>query len=88
MLDERDLQLIKELLVQQKQEILTETTQAMNVLIETKVQNQLNILAEGQQAILEKLVPRSRFDDLEEEVKFLKVIVRKMNEELQQLKQA
>ncbi len=88
MLDERDLQLIKELLAQQKQEILTETTQAMNVLIETKVQTQLNILAEGQQAILEKLVPRSRVDDLEEEIKFLKVIVRKMNEEIQQLKQA
>lgn len=88
MLDERDLQLIKEMLAQQKQEILTDTTQAMNVLIETKVQTQLNILAEGQQAILEKLVPRSRVDDLEEEVKFLKVIVRKMNEEIQQLKQA
>lgn len=88
MLDERDLQLIKELLAQQKQEILTETTQAMNVLIETKVQTQLNILAEGQQVILEKLVPRSRVDDLEEEIKFLKVIVRKMNEEIQQLKQA
>lgn len=88
MLDERDLQLIKELLAQQKQEILAETAQAMNVLIETKVQTQLNILAEGQQAILEKLVPRSRVDDLEEEVKFLKVIVRKMNEEIQQLKQA
>ena len=88
MLDERDLQLIKELLAQQKQEILTETTQAMNVLIETKVQTQLNILAEGQQAIMEKLVPRSRVDDLEEEIKFLKVIVRKMNEEIQQLKQA
>ena len=43
---------------------------------------------QGQQAILEKLVPHSRVDDLEDEVKFLKSIVRQMNEDLQVLKKA
>ena len=47
-----------------------------------------DLLAEGIQDIQEKLVPRSRVDDLEEEVKFLKVLYRQMNEDLQELKKA
>lgn len=56
--------------------------------MESQFQPQFNLLAEGQQVIFEKLVPRSRVDDLEDEVKFLKSIVRRMDDELQALKKA
>ena len=59
-----------------------------NLKIEHEIQPQIDALGETQQLILEQLVPRSRVDDLEEEVKFLKVIVRQMNEDLQKLKAA
>ena len=38
--------------------------------------------------MMEQLAPRSRVDELEDEVKFLKSIVRQMNDEIQQLKKA
>ena len=88
MLDEKDLQAIAQMLTQQKQEILDEATHRMKVLLDTEVQTKFNLLAEGQQDILERLVPRSRVDDLEDEVKFLKSVVRQMNEDIQQLKKA
>lgn len=84
MLDEKDLQAISNMLASQKQEIMGE----VQVLMESQFQPQFNLLAEGQQAILEKLVPRSRVDDLEDEVKFLKSMVRRMDDELQALKKA
>lgn len=88
MLDEKDLQAISQImdsnLAAQKKEIMGE----VQVLMESQFQPQFNLLAEGQQAILERLVPRSRVDDLEDEVKFLKSIVRRMDEELQALKKA
>ena len=59
-----------------------------NLKIEHEIQPQIDALGETQQLILEQLVPRSRVDDLEEEVKFLKVVVRQMNEDLQKLKAA
>lgn len=88
MLDEKDLQAISEImdskLAAQKQEIMGE----VQVLMESQFQPQFNLLVEGQQAILEKLVFRSRVDDLEDEVKFLKSMVRRMDDELQALKKA
>jgi len=88
MLDEKDLQAISEImdskLAAQKQEIMGE----VQVLMESQFQPQFNLLVEGQQAILEKLVSRSRVDDLEDEVKFLKSMVRRMDDELQALKKA
>ncbi len=92
MLDEKDLQAIGQMMAQQKQEIKTELRQEimqdMKVLLDVEVKTQFNLLAEGIQDIQEKLVPRSRVDDLEDEVKFLKSIVRQMSEDLQKLKKA
>ena len=84
MLDERDLQTIDQKLPQQRKEIM----QDMKALLDAEFQTKFNLLAEGIQDIQEKLVPRSRVDDLEEEVKFLKVLYRQMNEDLQELKKA
>lgn len=81
-------QMIDDKLEKQKTEILDEATSRMQVLLDTEVQTKFNLLAEGMQDILEKLTPRSRVDDLEEEVKFLKSIVRKNSEDIMELKQA
>lgn len=57
-------------------------------LMDAEFSKRFDLLAEGIQDIQEKLVPRSRVDELEDEVKFLKMIVRQMNEDIQDLKKA
>lgn len=103
MLDEKDLLDISQLidaklsqqnkeidtkLSQQKAEILDEATHRMKVLLDTEVNAKFNLLAEGIQDIQEKMVPRSRVDDLEEEIKFLKAVFRQLSEEVIELKKA
>lgn len=102
LLDEKDLQAIAQMmdknLSQQKQEILLEMDSKLEPIkseitgikltLENVIQPQIDGLAENQQIILEKLVPRSRVDELEDEMKFLKVIIRQMNEDIQKLKAA
>ena len=63
-------------------------TQQLNLLIENVFQPQFALLAEGQQMILEKMVPSARVERLEEEVTFLKSIVFGLNEDVQKLKKA
>jgi len=77
MLDEKDLQAIDQLIAHR-----------MNIIIESDVTPKFNLLAEGIQDIQEKLVPRSRVDDLEDEVKFLKIMVRQMAERISTLEKA
>ena len=47
----------------------------LNVVMESAITPKLNLLAEGQQTLLETLAPKSRVEQLEEEVDFLKSIV-------------
>ena len=86
MLDEQDLHAIGQMmdakLTAQKREVMNE----VKVLLDTEVQTKFNLLAERQQDILERLVSHSCVDELEDEVEFLKVLFRQMNEELQLLK--
>lgn len=60
----------------------------INIKLENVIEPKINALAEGRKSIVEMLVPRSRIDDLEEEVKMLKVFMRQMGEELHMLKKA
>ena len=98
MLDKNDLALIKDLLdtqtarmmdamEAQKKEILQETAAATRVLIESSIMPKFNLLAEGQQTLLETLAPKSRVD-LEEEVDFLKSIIKLHSEQIAELKKA
>lgn len=84
MLDEKDLQAIQTII----DGTVKESESRMMAYFESAILPKFNLLADGQSSILEKLVPRSRVDDLEDEVKFLKSIVRQMNEDLQKLKKA
>ncbi|MCI9467267.1 MAG: hypothetical protein HFE99_09155 [Ruminiclostridium sp.] len=77
MLEERDLQEIDRLMAHR-----------MNIIIESDVMPKFNLLAEGIQDIQEKLLPRSRVDDLEDEMKFLKVMIRQMAERISELEKA
>ena len=88
MLDERDLEAIDSLI--QKRIVEAEQRIAKNTvaLMDSDFSRKFDLLAEGIQDIQEKLVPCSRVDDLEEEVKFLKVLYRQMNEDLQKRKKA
>lgn len=99
MLDEKDLQLIQNLLdtqtsrmmdamETQKKEILQESAAATRVLIESSIMPKFNLLAEGQQTLLETLAPKSRVEELEEEVDFLKSIIKLHSEQIAELKKA
>ena len=99
MLDKNDLALIKDLLdtqtarmmdamEAQKKEILQESAAATRVLIESSIMPKFNLLAEGQQTLLETLAPKSRVDELEEEVDFLKSIIKLHSEQIAELKKA
>lgn len=68
------------------QEMEERITRSMAVLIESDVTPKFNLLADGIKDIQEKLVPRSRVDDLEDEVKFLKLMCRQMAEDIAKLK--
>lgn len=70
------------------QEMISQSESRMVAYVESAIMPKFNLLADGQAAILEKMVPRSRIDDLEEEVRFLKAVIRQMNEDLQRLKKA
>ena len=71
-------------LAEQKQDLI----QCMNVIIESDIMPKFNLLADGIKDIQEKLVLRSRVDDLEDEMKFLKLMCRQMAEDIAKLKKA
>ena len=71
-------------LAEQRQDLI----QCMNVIIESDIMPKFNLLADGIKDIQEKLVPRSRVDDLEDEMKFLKLMCRQMAEDIAKLKKA
>lgn len=48
----------------------------VQVIIENTIMPSLKLLAEGQQTILETLAPKSKTEALEEELDFLKAVVR------------
>ena len=90
-----DLQQIRELLQEQEErtnmrmsELKQDLIQCMNVIIESEVTPKFNLLADGQNQIREMLIPRARVDDLEDEVKFLKLMCRQMAEDIAKLKKA
>lgn len=99
MLDKNDLALMQDLLdtqtarmmdamEAQKKEILQETAAATRVLIESSIMPKFNLLAEGQQTLLETLAPKSRVEELEEEVDFLKSIIKLHSDQIAELKKA
>lgn len=56
--------------------------------MENQIKPQLRLLAEGTADIQERLIPRARVDELEDEVRFLKLMVRQMAERVSLLEKA
>ncbi len=77
MLDEKDLQRLEELVSRQ-----------ISIVVENQIKPQLQLLAEGTADIQERLIPRARVDELEDEVRFLKLMVRQMAERVSLLEKA
>ena len=103
MLDEKNLQAIAELMCameqgieqrmdeklrQQKQETLDEKTHRIIVLLETKVEKQLELLAESQQVILEKLDSKVDRTEFEDRIGVLESVVASHSREITELKRA
>ena len=100
MLDEKDLQQIKELMDAQKSEILQQTQALMDaqreeilhqaaqntqVIIENTIGKQLQLLLEGQKLMMETLAPHSRVDAPESEMDLAKSVLRSHSERIDAL---
>ena len=99
MLDEKDLQAIRELIQESEQRMnakieqsasqtLKEAMQGASVLMESYFEPKFNLLFENQQTMLETLAPKSRVEELEEEVAFLRSVIRQHSRDIEELKHA
>ncbi len=69
-------------------ELIAASENRTHAYIEGAVIPQLQILAEGQQTLLETLAPKSRVEALEDEVVFIKSVMKAMSQEIAELKKA
>ena len=56
--------------------------------IDNRIEPQLQAVAEGQKTILETVTPKSRVEQLQEEVDFLKTVIRSLSRDVAELKKA
>lgn len=61
---------------------------AINLELENTISLQLNVLAEGQKTILETLAPKNRVEALEDDMLFMKQVVKSLSQEITELKKA
>lgn len=89
MLDEKDLQAISRLMDEKIREsedrTLQQAARNTQVIVENVIMPQFKLLAEGQQTILETLAPKSKTEELEEELDFLKAVVRSQSQRIEAL---
>lgn len=79
MLDKEELKYLEEMearMMARAEDARRGAVHDMQVIIENTILPQLKLLAEGQRTILETLAPKSKTEELEEEVDLLKAIVR------------
>ena len=73
---------------QAKDDMLKQSAANTRVIIESSVMKKLDLLIEGQQSLLETLAPKSRVEELEEEVSFLKSVVHLHSQRIAELEKA
>ena len=92
MLDEKDLQYLAEM--EKRMDVrMTKLADGarrgavhdMQVIIENTIMPSLKLLAEGQRTILETMTPKSRVDELEDEMQFLKSVIRSQSDRIEAL---
>ncbi len=84
MLDANDIQIITELLRKNRDD----TRNDMRAIIESEINPKLQLLAEGHEALLEKLNRMEKQDDLMGRIVILEEAVKKLNKELNAIKKA
>ena len=84
MLDSNDIQIITELLEKNR----SDTRNDMMAIIESEVNPKLQLLAEGHEVLLEKINRLEKQDELTGRVVVLEKAVKKLNKEVDALKQA
>lgn len=89
MLDEKDLQYLAEMekrmnahMVELADEARHGAVHDMQVIIENTIMPSLKLLAEGQKTILETMAPKTRVDELEDEMQLLKAVIRSQSERI------
>ena len=65
-----------------------EIAHIFKVILESDIGPKINRLAEGQQLLLETLAPKNRVEELEDEVSFLKSVIRMHSEQIAELKKS
>lgn len=60
----------------------------LTIYMENVINKKLELLIEGQHTLLETLAPKNRVDALEEEIVFLKQVIRGMAQDIAELKKA
>lgn len=92
MLDEKDLQYLAGMeermnahMVELADEARRGAVHDMQVIIENTIMPSLKLLAEGQQTILQTMAPKSKTEELEEEIDFLKAVVRSQSQRIEAL---
>ncbi len=78
MLDEKDLQQVKAIADEARRWAVHD----MQVIIENTIMPSLKLLAEGQKTILETMTPKTRVDELEDEMQLLKAVIRSQSERI------
>lgn len=83
-----DLMQIKQLLDEQKKEIIQECTANMNVIIESQLQPQMNLIFEKFDMLEEKMLAEDRIVNIEDRLDMLEAAVRLHGREIAKLKKA
>ena len=78
MLDEKDLQQVKAIADEARRGAVHD----MQVIIENTIMPSLKLLAEGQRTLLETMAPKTRDEELEDDMQLLKAVVRSQSERI------
>ena len=81
MLDEKDLQQVKAIADEARRGAVHD----MQVIIEYTIMPSLKLLAEGQRTLLETMAPKTRVEELEDDMQLLKAVVRSQSERIDAL---
>ena len=79
MLDEKDLQMIQEMLDRSVEQTVGRTESRLVAYIESAVMPKFDLLADGHKLLLDTMAPKSRVEELEDEVSFMKQVIKAMS---------
>ena len=74
--------------LQEDQSEIRETLTRVAITQENVVLPRLSLLAEGHKTLLETLAPRNRVEALEDDVSFMKTVIKALSQEIAELKKA